>query len=131
MVPNAMILFIHQEKIKITPVAHLSLPSVILLIGKLNHITHLMKKNLAVVTNVYIIVPVFSYYSFFYVPLPLETLQQKVDDTNSRSIFSCLNLCLFLSTWAMQLCSSSKAQNRYYLQLMSPTKTPIVNASCV
>lgn len=45
MVPNAMIIYIHQEKIKITPIAHLSIPSVILLINKLNHITHLMKKK--------------------------------------------------------------------------------------
>lgn len=123
--------YIHQEKIKITPIAHLSIPSVILLINKLNHITHLMKKNLAVVSNVYIIDPMLSSYSFFYVPLPLETPQQEVDNTNSRSILSYLNLCLFLPTWAMQLCSSSKAQNRYYLQLMSPTKTPTVNALCV
>lgn len=46
MVPNAMIVYIHQEKIKNnTPVVHLSTPSIVLLIGKLNHNTSLLKKS--------------------------------------------------------------------------------------
>lgn len=83
------------------------------------------EKNLAVVTNVYITDPVLSSYSFFYVPLPLETPQQEVNNTNSRSILSYLNLCLFLPTWAMQLCLPQKLRTGITSNLCHLPKHPL------